>query len=61
MTVAYRLYPDGGLVSEDSFSEVDNEVPYYDDYYQTEVPAWLEDEEGIVCYIENEMRGYKRK
>ena len=57
MMVAYRLYPDGRLVSEDSFAEVDNELPYYDDYYQTEVPAWVEGEDGIVCYIGTEMRG----
>ena len=41
----------------DCFTDVDNEVPYYADYYQTEVPVWIAGEEGIVCYIGNEMRG----
>ena len=54
--VKYRLYANGRLVNEDCFTDVDNEVPYYDDYYQTEVPVWVEGEEGIVCYIGNEMR-----
>lgn len=53
----YRLYANGRLVGEDCFTDVDNEVPYYDDYYQTEVPVWVDGEDGIVCYVRNEMRG----
>ena len=54
-----RLYAHGMLVGEDCFTDVDNEVPYYDDYYQTEVPVWVDGEDGIVCYVRNEMRGGK--
>ena len=28
----YRLYANGRLVGEDCFTDVDDEVPYYDDY-----------------------------
>lgn len=56
--VTYRLYPNGRLVSEDSFLEIDNEQPYYDDFYQTEVPAYIEDEDTIVNRIKAEMSGF---
>ena len=51
MTIKYRLYACGDLVSEDLFSEYDNAHPYYDDYYQTDVPIELEDEDEIIEYI----------
>jgi hypothetical protein len=56
-TITYRLYAHGRLVSEDSFTEIDNAQPYYDDFYQTEVPTSIEDEDAIITYINAEMIG----
>lgn len=45
--VNYRLYACGNLVSEDEFDMCDNMQPYYDDFYQTEVPASIDDIDAI--------------
>lgn len=55
MTIKYRLYADGSLVSEEDFEERDNSLPYYDDYFETDVPVELEDEDSIITYIETFM------
>jgi hypothetical protein len=53
-TIKYRLYPCGTLISEDYFTEYDNQQPYYDDYYETDVPTGLE-EDDVQTYIEEEL------
>jgi hypothetical protein len=40
---------------EDYFTEYDTEWTACDDYYQTDVPDEIEDEDEVIAYIEAEM------
>jgi hypothetical protein len=53
--IAYRLYPNGSLVSEDSFNQYDNMLPYYDDYYVLHVPIDIEGEDAVRKYFDDAM------
>ena len=39
----YRIYANGDIYHEDDFNEIDNSLPYYDDYNEVEVPDDLVD------------------
>ncbi len=41
VTISFRIYADGTIVSEDDFSEYDNSTPYYDDYAEHTMPYEL--------------------
>jgi len=43
MNTTYRIYADGSIYHEDDFEEVDNSLPYYDDYQTIEIPDVLVD------------------
>ena len=47
--IKYRIYPDGTIMQEEGFDEVDNSTPVYDDYQTVEVP------EDVVAFIEEAM------
>ncbi len=37
-TTKFRVYADGRVEDEEDFAELDNAVPYYDDYFGVSVP-----------------------
>jgi hypothetical protein len=39
----YRIYADGTICHEDCFEDLDNSLPYYDDYRLVEIDEDLED------------------
>ncbi len=47
----YRLYGDVSVVNEDDWGEMDNNLPYYDDYAVVDIP------DIIVEHIEAEVLG----
>jgi len=49
----YRLYPDGEVVHQDEFDELDSAYTCYDDYKEVEIP------DEIIAHIEYAVAGEK--
>lgn len=39
--IKYRIFPDGTIVHQDDFEEIDNSTPVYDDYSEHSIPEIL--------------------
>ena len=58
MSVGYRVYADDTIVHEDDFHELDNELPYRDDYATFTVPEGIKDltKRGIPSILVNHIK-----